>query len=117
MLSSHTPSHKWSSGRSYECCVVYVCTSIIESITLFSLMYTTLFCGADVDECIEDDTLCKEGTYCFNTPGSYKCYSELCLLACDPHVTASDGHVITSDGHVTASDGHVTASDGHVTAM
>ena len=52
-----------------------------ESITLFSLMYTTLFCGADVDECSEDDTLCKEGTYCFNTPGSYKCYSELCFTS------------------------------------
>ena len=52
-----------------------------ESTTLFSLTYTTLFCGADVDECSEDDTLCKEGTYCFNTPGSYKCYSEICLTS------------------------------------
>ena len=28
----------------------------------------------DKDECNESSTpLCKEGTYCDNTPGSYKC--------------------------------------------
>lgn len=43
MFSSHTPSQKWSSGRSYECCVVYVCTSMIECISLFihQLIYDT----------------------------------------------------------------------------
>ncbi|XP_065910736.1 cysteine-rich with EGF-like domain protein 2 isoform X2 [Dysidea avara] len=39
----------------------------------------------DKDECSESDTeLCKEGTYCENVPGSYKCQAchVACLLAC-----------------------------------
>lgn len=31
-------------------------------------------CHSDKDECNETTTpLCKEGTYCDNIPGSYKC--------------------------------------------
>ena len=34
----------------------------------------------DKDECDESDTaLCKEGTYCENVPGSYKCQGELVM--------------------------------------
>jgi len=34
----------------------------------------------DKNECSESDTpLCGDGTYCDNTPGSYKCQGELVL--------------------------------------
>ena len=34
----------------------------------------------DKDECSESDTeLCKEGTYCENVPGSYKCQGDVMM--------------------------------------
>ena len=54
-----------------------------------SLLYLYLcarychFC-ADIDECkIDGDTRCKEGTYCFNTPGSFTCNGAFnCVCYC-----------------------------------
>ena len=38
-------------------------------------MYT--FLAADIDECDDEVAECKDGTYCDNTPGSYKCKGEI----------------------------------------
>lgn len=59
---------------------------------VFSDVNNLVLLCSDVDECSEDDTLCKEGTYCFNTPGNYKCYGKLSSTSsatwwsCDCHV-------------------------------
>ena len=31
----------------------------------------------DTDECKGDESICKDGTYCLNTPGDYRCQGEL----------------------------------------
>ena len=37
---------------------------------------------SDVDECTENSTICENGKFCDNTPGSHVCRGEYMLLFC-----------------------------------
>ena len=47
----------------------------------------------DIDECKADDSLCREGTYCENTQGSYTCKGR--------HAACSLDHMMSHEHHMT----------------
>ena len=49
----------------------------------------------DKNECTEDGSMCKEGTYCFNTPGSYKCNGGLTTFDLHSICTCAHTHMYT----------------------
>lgn len=46
----------------------------------------------DKDECSEEESLCEEGRYCLNTPGSYRCNGESSVTSDLPTACPMNGN-------------------------